>query len=724
MIDYAKYLPETDIYLYNTGEAQQAYELFGCHYIPELEMYRFCVWAPNARRISVVGDFNNWDANANPMKLYKNGVWVAFIPGLHDGDNYKYMIYGYDGSHVMKADPFAFYTEVRPHTASKVWNMGGFEWSDQDYIQERIKKNPVKNPLSIYEVHLGSWKLKDGEEFPNYREVADELVGYIKDMGYTHVELMPVAEYPYDGSWGYQVTGFYAVTSRYGTPQDFMYFVNTMHNAGIGVIMDWVPAHFPKDEHGLAKFDGTRLFEHENILQREHPHWGTLIFNYGRPEVQSFLVSNAYFYMSEYHVDGLRVDAVSSMLYLDYGRDGNYIPNSEGGNIDLAAVEFLKKVNSVVLTDFAGAMMIAEESTAFPMITKPPYDGGLGFTFKWNMGFMHDTLEYMSMDPYFRQFEHQKMTFSMYYAFSENFILAYSHDEVVHGKLSMINKMYGDYWQKFASLRTLYGFMYGHPGKKLMFMGMEFGQFIEWDFHKELDWMLLDYDSHAGMQRYVRKLNHLYRDNPQLYQVDDSWEGFQWLNVNDNKYSTFAFMRTANGKHIVVVANFTPVVREDYIVALPWMGTLKLILNSDDTEFGGSGVQPAAEIENIRSREMEVNGLEFGAAMTLPPLGVCYFEYTPDEVQPQRRRGEGDVTEGEPQTSAVAGDTVRTERTAKESHDTAAQTAEAAARSAKAHQDKSSGRKPSKTKTRKSGHQTTIVKTNTSRKAKKPDSES
>ncbi len=622
---FLKYLPENDIYLFNIGQAQKAYEFFGCHYIHELKMHRFCVWAPNARNISLVGDFNSWNAAETPMELYKNGVWVCFVPGLKDGENYKYMVHGYDGSTVLKADPFAFHCEVRPQTASKVWDIGGYEWHDDKYVQRRIKKNVLENPVSIYELHIGSWRTKEGYRFPSFREVADELADYVNDMGYTHIELMPVAEHPFDGSWGYQVTGFYAVTSRYGTPQDFMYFVDKMHSRGIGVIIDWVPGHFPKDAQGLAKFDGTHLYEHENVLQREHPQWGTLIFNYGRPEVVSFLVSNAVFFMDQFHIDGLRVDAVTSILYLDYARDGYFVPNEEGGNIDNHAVEMLRRVNSVVLTKYAGTMTIAEESTAYPMITKPPYDGGLGFTFKWNMGFMHDTLAYMSMDHYFRQFDHNKMTFSMFYAFRENYILAYSHDEVVHGKKSMVDKMFGDYWQKFASLRALYSFMFAHPGKKLMFMGDEFAQFIEWDYKKQLDWFLLEYESHAGMQKFVKELNEVYTGNPALYRIDDSWEGFTWLNVDDAERSTFAFMRSAGEERIICVVNFTPVVRENYWVAIPQEGKLELLLNSDEKKYGGSGVGPE---QIIKTQKKGINKMDYSAAMTLPPLGAVYYKFT------------------------------------------------------------------------------------------------
>lgn len=621
-----KYVRDVDIYLFNTGEAQAAYELFGCHYLPKIGMHRFCVWAPNARVVSVVGDFNQWDRKATPMTLYKNGVWVAFVEGLVDGENYKYFVHGYDGSMILKADPFAFHSETRPGNASKVWNINDYEWHDHTFMEQRTRKDVQRSAISIYELHIGSWRTKEGYLFPSYREVADELCEYASEMGYTHVELLPVTEFPYDASWGYQVTGFYAVTSRYGTPQDFMYFVDKLHSKGIGVIMDWVPAHFPRDEHGLARFDGTWLYEHSNCVQREHPQWGTYIFNYSRPEVQSFLVSNAVFFLEKYHVDGLRIDAVTSMLYLDYARDGYYVPNEEGGNVDIGAVELLKKLNSVVLTRYAGAMTIAEESTSYPMVTQPPKSGGLGFTFKWNMGFMHDTLKYMSMDPYFRQFEHNKMTFSLHYAFTENFILAYSHDEVVHGKLSMINKMSGDYWQKFASLRTLYGFMFAHPGKKLMFMGDEFAQFIEWDFAKQLDWFLLEYESHRGMQHFVKKLNKVYRKHSALYEMDDSWDGFAWLNPDDNGYSIYAFLRNSEESHVVCITNFTAITRENYVVAMPGPGTLKLILNSDSEKYGGSGVEA---MQTVYAKAMEVNGFQHGAMVKVPPLAVLYYEYIP-----------------------------------------------------------------------------------------------
>lgn len=613
---------DTDLYLYNTGEAQQAYELFGCHYDPQTGMHRFCVFAKNAQAVSVVGDFNNWDESKNPMRYYKCGVFITYVAGLEDGMNYKYSILGYDGVRRMKADPFAFHAEVPPRTASKVWSLAGYTWQDGEYMERRCRKDVLNSPISIYEMHLGSWRSKKDYAYPNVRELADEVAAYCKEMGYTHVELMPVMEHPYDGSWGYQITGFYAVTARYGTPQDYMSFVDTLHQAGIGVILDWVPAHFPKDAHGLARFDGTCLYEHENPLRGEHPQWGTLVFNYESPEVVSFLISNAVFYFEKYHIDGLRVDAVTSMLYLDYARDnGQYVRNSEGGNIDFSAVCFLQKLNSVILTRYAGAMMIAEESTDYPMVTKPPCVGGLGFTFKWNMGFMHDTLAYMSMDPLFRRDHHDKMTFSMYYAFSENFILPYSHDEVVHGKASMVDKMFGDYELKFASLRALFSWMYIHPGKKLLFMGNDFAQFIEWAYKRELDWFLLQYDSHRGMQHYVRALNHLYLQHDALWKQDHSWEGFSWLSVDDRANSVVAAMR--KGTDCVICAvNFTPVLRSEYRLPMPADGTLKLLLNSDDKQFYGKDTEVPEEIRVDQEQDSA-----YSCTLVLPPMSAVFYEY-------------------------------------------------------------------------------------------------
>ena len=625
-----KYVPSDDIYLFNTGNAQRAYITLGCHYIPECALHRFCVWAPHAHEVSVVGDFNGWDGSATPMCRRDDGVWCAFVPGLKDGDIYKYRVVSAEGREVLKADPFAFHAETGPGTASKVWEIEGWDWQDGKYMSRRASRDALRSPMSIYEVHLGSWRLHNGEVYPNYRRVADELADYCLQMGYTHVELLPVSEYPFEGSWGYQVTGYFAPTSRYGTPQDFMYFVDKLHSEGIGVIVDWVPAHFPRDEHGLRLFDGTPCFECSERRMAEHPDWGTMIFDYGKPQVQSFLVSSAMFFFDKYHIDGIRADAVSSMLYLDYGRrSGEWTPNRDGGNINYGAVDFLRKLNSTVLTSYPGAVTIAEESTAFPLVSRPPDVGGLGFTFKWDMGFMHDTLDYMALDPYFRSYNHNRLTFSMMYAFSENFILAFSHDEVVHGKASMVNKMWGDYDTKFASLRALYGYQFAHPGKKLMFMGGEFAQFIEWNYKQQLDWMLLDFPKHRGMFDYVRDLNHIYASTPALYRIDDSWDGFTWLNVDDSARSSVAFMRRAprSRSYLVCALNFTPVPYEDFVIGLPRRGKLSELINSDDVKYGGSGVHNAPEIS---SGDEPFAGLPHSARIKLPPMSAVWFRFTPE----------------------------------------------------------------------------------------------
>jgi 1,4-alpha-glucan branching enzyme len=624
---------DEEITRFYAGDAVRAYSFLGCRYVKEADAHLFTVWAPNARVVSVVGDFNEWDETADPMEQYR-GIWARLVPGLKDGDNYKYRITGADGAVYDKADPCAYHAERAPGTASKVWSLGGYAWGDGGWMRRRAERDILKAPVSIYEVHIGSWRVPAGYDYPSFRETAGELAAYAKEMGYTHVELMPINEYPFDGSWGYQVTGFYAITSRFGAPQDFMYFVDTMHKAGIGVIVDWVPSGFPKDAHGPAHFDGTWLYEHKNPLRREHPHWGTNSLNYARPEVVSFLVSAAMLLMDKYHLDGLRVDAVSSILYLDYGRT-EYIPNRDGGNIDLDAVEFLKKFNRAVLGTYRGALTVAEESTAFPLVTKPPEDGGLGFMFKWNMGFMNDTLDYLRTDPYFRHGNHAKMTFSMHYAFSENYILAYSHDEVVHGKASLIGKMAGDYDGKFASLKTLFGWLFAHPGKKLMFMGDEFAQFIEWDYKKELDWLLLDYDKHRGVREWVTALNAVYVKRKALHAADDGWEGFTWLNVEDRENSVFAFLRTydpgVGGKPegVLCVFNFTPVAHDVYDVALPGEGTLALLLNSDDARFGGpyEGKGTATPKKRVRSKREELNGFAHAATLSLPPLCALYYTF-------------------------------------------------------------------------------------------------
>ncbi|MBQ9248731.1 MAG: 1,4-alpha-glucan branching protein GlgB [Oscillospiraceae bacterium] len=624
---HLKHIPRDDIYLFNTGNARKAWLCFGCRYVPELEAHRFLVWAPNARAVSLVGDFNGWDWGATPMEKLEGGVWAVFLEGLQDGQRYKYCVTGADGREVLKADPFAAYSQCGMETASMVWTERGYPWTDGTYMKKRAQRNFMSSPMSIYELHPGSWQIPEGGV--NYRWLADSLAEYCVDMGYTHVELMPVTEYPYDGSWGYQVTGYYAPTSRYGSPDDFRYFVDKLHSVGLGVIMDWVPAHFPKDEHGLAMFDGTPLFECKERRMAEHPEWGTLIFDYASDQVQSFLVSSACKFFEEFHIDGIRVDAVSSMLYLNYARrDGEFTPNEEGGVTNLHALDFLRKMNSAVLSNYPGAVTVAEESTAFPLITAPPDVGGVGFCLKWDMGFMHDTIDYMELDPYFRSFNHNKLTFSMMYAFSENYVLAYSHDEVVHGKRSMINKMSGDYDQKFASLRALYGYQFGHPGKKLTFMGSEFGQFIEWNWKQGLDWLLLDYPRHEELRRYMRALNKLYTSMPALYAVDRSWDGFKWLNVDDAGRSSVAFLRSAEkeNSYVVCVCNFTPVSYEDFVIGLPQAGTLKEILNSDDFQYGGKG---EGNPKLIRSRKEAFLDMQYSAALTLPAMSTLFFRYTP-----------------------------------------------------------------------------------------------
>ena len=651
-------LSETDIYLFNTGAAQRAYLAYGCHYIPELGMHRFVLWAPNAEAVSLVGDFNGWDPQTHPMLRYHGGVFVLFVAGLQDGDLYKYAVRQYGGATVWKADPFAFYAETGSRTASRVWSLDGYAWSDAEYLRRRAAVDLHCAPLSIYELHLGSWRLPAGGEAPGYRQIAEELAAYCVQMGYTHIELLPLTEYPFAESWGYQVTGYYAPTARYGTPQDLMYFVDTMHRHGIGVILDWVPAHFPRDEHGLARFDGTALFEHEDPRRGAHAEWGTLIFNFGRPEVQSFLISSAMLFFDRYHIDGIRVDAVSSMLYLDYGRKpGESVVNRYGGNTDLEAVDFLRKLNQTVLSAYPGCLTIAEESTAYPMVTWPPQQGGLGFSFKWDMGFMHDTLDYMMMDPYFRQDHHDKLTFSMMYCFSESFVLAFSHDEVVHGKRSMLDKMFGDYAQKFASLRALLGYQYGHPGKKHNFMGTEFGQFIEWDHHRQLDWLLLDYPQHAALQRYVQALNRLYTAESALYRVENSWDGFTWLNVMDASHNSIAFLRRSDQagplEYIVCVCRFAPDDDECFVLGLPLAGTLTELLNSDAADYGGHGFHNPVP---LRSRRGNFQGHPYQATIRLPGFSTVFFRFQPDAEQPAAEEMAAEEAAAVQQTAAMQKD--------------------------------------------------------------------
>ena len=639
-------LSKESMYLFNTGNAREAYRDFGCHYFEDIDSWRFSVWAPNALCVSVTGDFNGWDTKADVMEN-TDGVWTAFVSGSKAGDNYKYAIVGRDGRLTYKADPFAVHGEVRPKNASKVWEAGGYEWGDGEYMQRRSKRDVYSEPMSVYELHLGSWRVPPYYDFASVRETAEELARYVTEMGYTHVELLPIMEHPLDGSWGYQVTGYYAPTSRYGTPQDYMYFVDVMHKNGIGVILDWVPAHFPKDEHGLGRFDGSCLFEYEDPRKAESPDWGTFIFDYGKPQVVSFLMSSLFYWIDMYHVDGFRFDAVSSMLYLDYGREnGEYIPNQYGGNTNLEAIGFLKKVNAEISAERKGVITIAEEATAYPMVTAPPKDGGLGFSFKWNMGHMNDTLEYFRLEPCFRAKCQTLLTFAMMYASAEHFILPYSHDEVVHGKKSMVDKIPEDYWRKFATLRAQYGYLFAHPGKKLLFMGNDFAQFIEWDEKRELDWFLLEYDSHRSMLEYVRRLNHIYTGSPELYEIEEGREGFCWLDETGGEKTSLSFMRTSRDRegersYTVCVFNFTPDVVYSYPIGLPYGGVLREILNSDDKVFGGSGVMNEPEIWTEYTEGPR--GLPCRARVTLPPLAAVYFKFErqQDGILKEINRSEG-----------------------------------------------------------------------------------
>lgn len=614
-----------DIFQFSQGDNFRAYEFLGCHkaMVDVEEGYVFRVWAPNAKSINVVGDFNNWELNSLSMHMISNGIWEAFSTEPKQYDTYKYYIEKPDGSFVYKSDPYAYHMETRPGTASKVYDIEGYNWADYEYVKARENKNFLNNPVNIYELHLGSWRCYPDGEYFDYKKIADELVPYVKSMGYTHIELMPISEYPYEPSWGYQVTGYYAPTSRYGTPHDFMAFVDKCHSEGIGVILDWVAAHFPKDENGLYEFDGKCCYEYESALKNEHPDWNTRIFDFGRNEVLSFLISNAVYWIEKYHIDGLRVDAVASMIYLDYGkRDSGWQANIHGSNENLEAIEFLKKLNRTVLTTNQSALMIAEESTSFPMVTKPDYAGGLGFNMKWNMGWMHDMLHYMSADPFGRKHCHNDLTFSMTYAFSENYVLPLSHDEVVYGKRSMINKMPGDYNQKFDNLRAFYGFMMAHPGKKLSFMGNEFAQFVEWNFSKELEWFLLDFEKHAQMQSYVRDLNHFYIDNTQLWQLDNGWEGFQWISGDDREQNVVSMRRIdANGDELIVVCNFSPVKRDGYRIGVPYWGSYTAVFNSDDEKYGGTGLK----METVKSESVEYHGLEQSVVIDIPPMATVFY---------------------------------------------------------------------------------------------------
>ena len=630
---------------FHQGESRRAYEMLGAHPADQAgeAMWHFAVWAPNARRVSLVGEFNGWDHEQNPMAKQFDGTWELRLPekvfsiqsspekydypGAEEKiTTYKYAIQGPDGQWHQKADPYAFYSELRPNTASRIYDLSGYEWKDGAWMTARAGWDPYHSPINIYEMHLGSWRRREDGSLLSYGEIADQLIPYILEMGYTHIELLPVMEHPLDMSWGYQVTGYYAATARFGEPKEFMAFVDRCHQNGVGVILDWVPAHFPRDEIGLRRFDGTALYEHPDPRRGDMPQWGTHMFDFGRGEARSFLMSNACFWLEWFHADGLRVDAVSSMLYYDFCREeGQWLPNPYGGRENMDAIQFLRRLNETIYRDFPGAMMIAEESSAYPMVTKPTYLGGLGFGFKWNMGWMNDILSYIEMDPVYRKWHHDKLTFSLFYAFSENYILPFSHDEVVHGKHSMLDKNPGDLWRKFAGLRALYGYTMAHPGKKLLFMGGEFGHFIEWKYDDQLDWFLLVYDRHPQLKSCVQKLNHLYRDTPALYQVEDSWDGFQWISANDNDNSVAAFLRTdRSGDAILCVSNFTPQFHPVYRIGLPMDGTLTEIFNTDKEEFGGSNQYNAGV---LRAEKTSWNELDWSVNICVPPMATVYFRY-------------------------------------------------------------------------------------------------
>lgn len=624
---------ELDHYLFGQGTHYEIYKKLGAHIVNDGEKQGvyFAVWAPHAEKVSVVGEFNDWDADKNPMKREEPlGIYTCFVPDVQEGALYKYCIQTYKGDHIYKADPFANYAELRPGNASKVTDISALRWTDSKWMERRLTWDHHKEPMSIYEAHIGSWKRHPGREddgFYTYREFAKAATEYIKEMGYTHIELMGIAEYPFDGSWGYQVTGYYAPTSRYGTPEDFAYMIDYFHKNKIGVILDWVPAHFPKDAHGLADFDGTPTFEYAAPRKGEHPDWGTKVFDYGKSEVQNFLIANALFWIEHYHVDGLRVDAVASMLYLDYGKEkGQWVPNKYGSNENLEAIEFFKHLNSVVLGRNPGVVMIAEESTAWPKVTAPAEYDGLGFSLKWNMGWMHDFTEYMKLDPYFRKGCHNQMTFAMSYAYSEKYVLVLSHDEVVHLKCSMLNKMPGLGFDKFANLKVGYAFMMGHVGKKLLFMGQDFAQLQEWSEARELDWFLLAEDWHRQLQEFTKDLLHLYKKNKAMYELDCSPEGFEWVNADDAERSIYSFIRHSKDgkKNLLFVCNFTPMERTEYRVGVPRRKQYKLILDSDEKKYGGEGkVRP----EIYKSVKKECDGRPFSFAYDLPPYGVAVFEF-------------------------------------------------------------------------------------------------
>jgi len=627
---YGPIMGEIDLHLFAEGQHWQIYEKFGAHLrtIGDAAGVYFAVWAPNAQRVSVVGDFNGWDGRVNPMrKLLGSGVWELFLPGVGEGAHYKFEIRTQTGALLLKSDPFAFFNQHGIATSSLIYNLDRYKWSDAEWMETRRRRDWPKSPVSIYEVHLGSWRRKPEENNRqlSYLELSDTLLPYVLEMGYTHIELLPIAEHPFEGSWGYQVTNYYAPTSRFGTPDELRHFIDACHQAGIGVIMDWVPAHFPKDAHALAEFDGTHLYEHMDPRQGEQQDWGTLIFNFGRNEVRNFLIGNALFWLDQYHIDGLRVDAVASMLYLDYSRQpGQWIPNVYGGRENLDAIYFLKRFNEVCYERFPGIITIAEESTAWPGVSRPTYLGGLGFGFKWNMGWMHDFLEYMSLDPIYRRFHHGNITFSLLYAFQENFILVLSHDEVVYGKRSLLSKMPGDEWQKFANLRMFLAWMYGHPGKKLLFMGGEFGQRNEWNHDTSLDWQLLQLPRHDGLRRFVQHLNYIYKSEPALWQQDDSYAGFEWIDFHDADNSVVGFLRKSRaGDVIAFVVNATPVVHHNYRLGVPEAGFYREIINTDAETYGGSNV---GNYGGVTSENVPWMAREYSLLIQLPPLATVAFK--------------------------------------------------------------------------------------------------
>ena len=646
-----------DLHLFGEGNHHRIYEKMGAHLtaVDGIDGVYFTLWAPSARNVSILGDFNGWDGREHQMRKGHTGIWQLFIPSLGVGNAYKYEVKNWDGHIYEKSDPYGFQQEVRPKTASIVTDLDRYQWGDSTWLEQRRHQEPLKQPIAVYEVHLGSWlhgavdkpaqlpqggtspavivaDLKPHARFLTYRELAAKLIPYVKELGFTHIELLPIAEHPFDGSWGYQVTGYYACTSRYGTPEDFMYFVDQCHQQGIGVIVDWVPGHFPKDGHGLAFFDGSHLYEHADPRQGEHREWGTLVFNYARNEVRNFLVSNALFWFDKYHIDGIRVDAVASMLYLDYNRkEGEWVANRYGGRENVDAADFLRQVNHVIFSYFPGVLSIAEESTDWPMVSWPTYVGGLGFNMKWNMGWMHDMLDYFHIDPWFRQFHQNNITFSMMYAYSENYMLALSHDEVVHGKSNMLGKMPGDEWQKFANLRCLYSYMYTHPGKKTLFMSMEFGQWSEWNVWADLEWHLLQYPSHQNLKKFVSDLNQLYRTEPALYSQDFSRDGFEWIDCSDNRHSVVSFLRwdQGTGEFVVIVCNFTPQPHAHYRVGVPKEGFYQELFNSDSKQYGGSNM---GNLGGKWAEEWSFHTRPYSLDLCLPPLAVLILKLDPDRL--------------------------------------------------------------------------------------------